>query len=197
MSIGVCAHLVRSLSCVFHGSRIYLPSYSRVPGCPTKKPARPLASVAEFQRRGLGRQLVDLLLAHARAKGARSVWLTTPSVNRPGIAFYEALGFAAVEKFLVTDHAPHQLEITKMQLSLLGSAAPPPLCEAPASAVHAYFSGKCGSTDDEQIAAVRALGVSELERLQAEAVDVAAAGRDQEARGAGLQWATLIGNLIA
>ena len=172
---------------------------SQTPRSLTKRHALPLALVAEFQRRGLGRQLVDLLLAHARAKGAQSVWLTTPSVNRPGIAFYEALGFATVETFLVTDHAPHQLEITKMQL-LLGSAAPPsppPLCEAPASAVHAYFSGKCGSTDAEQIAAVRALGVPELARLQAEAEDVATAGRDQDARGAGLQWATLIGNLIA
>ena len=116
-------------------------------------------------------------------------------MNTPGIAFYQALGFTTAETFVVTDHAPHQLEITKMELRLSESAAS--LLEAPASVVHAYFSGKCGSTDAEQLAALKALSVSELEGLQAEAEDVAAGGRDEEARGAGLQWATAIGNLIA
>ena len=53
------------------------------------------------RRRGLGRRLLDHLLAHARSAcpAARSVWLSTPTANTPGLEFYEAVGFAVEEDF--------------------------------------------------------------------------------------------------
>lgn len=49
---------------------------------------------ASKRRSGRGRRLLAAALAHARARGARAVWLTTPSANAAGVAFYEASGFA-------------------------------------------------------------------------------------------------------
>lgn len=43
---------------------------------------------------GLGRRLMDAVLDHARAAGARHVWLETSNHNPPGVAAYQALGFA-------------------------------------------------------------------------------------------------------
>ncbi|HEX3722844.1 MAG TPA: GNAT family N-acetyltransferase [Nitrolancea sp.] len=43
--------------------------------------------------RGIGRQLIELVIDHARAARSRAVWLETSSVNAPAIAFYTHLGF--------------------------------------------------------------------------------------------------------
>ena len=43
--------------------------------------------------RGLGRALLDALAAHARAGGARCLWIETQNVNYPAIQFYLATGF--------------------------------------------------------------------------------------------------------
>jgi ribosomal protein S18 acetylase RimI-like enzyme len=42
---------------------------------------------------GLGAALLDALAAHARAAGARCLWLETQNVNYPAIHFYLANGF--------------------------------------------------------------------------------------------------------
>jgi ribosomal protein S18 acetylase RimI-like enzyme len=46
-----------------------------------------------WRRRGVGRALVERVEAHARQVGATHVWLETSSVNVPGLAAYERLGY--------------------------------------------------------------------------------------------------------
>lgn len=43
---------------------------------------------------GLARRLVGAARAHGAALGARHVWLETSSLNTPGVAAYEAMGFS-------------------------------------------------------------------------------------------------------
>lgn len=45
---------------------------------------------------GIGRNLLRAALAHCRAKGMASVWLTTNAENAPAIAFYLAQGFTQI-----------------------------------------------------------------------------------------------------
>jgi GNAT superfamily N-acetyltransferase len=45
------------------------------------------------RREGLGRLLLTEVERHGRDLGARTVWLETTSVNAPGIAAYERLGY--------------------------------------------------------------------------------------------------------
>ncbi len=51
----------------------------------------------EYQRHGLGRRMVDALLAHLRAKGIPGVMLTVGTGNRVGRSFYEKYGFTFLE----------------------------------------------------------------------------------------------------
>jgi ribosomal protein S18 acetylase RimI-like enzyme len=56
--------------------------------------AVPHLYVSARQRdRGLGGELVEALAAHARAAGARCLWLETQNVNYPAVQFYLATGF--------------------------------------------------------------------------------------------------------
>mmetsp|Transcript_46145 Transcript_46145/g.151144 ORF Transcript_46145/g.151144 Transcript_46145/m.151144 type:complete len:203 (+) Transcript_46145:996-1604(+) len=71
------------------------------------------------------------------------------------------------------------------------------LLSATASEVAAYFASKCGGTDEEQIRLMAALTTQKLEALQVAAEDVSHAGRDEEARRAGFDWAVKIGSFIA
>jgi ribosomal protein S18 acetylase RimI-like enzyme len=48
---------------------------------------------APHRGRGLGGALVEALAEHARASGARCLWLETQDVNYPAIQFYLATGF--------------------------------------------------------------------------------------------------------
>ena len=45
------------------------------------------------RRTGIGRRLMEALATEARSKGARCLWVETPSVNLPGVNAYLALGF--------------------------------------------------------------------------------------------------------
>ena len=46
------------------------------------------------RREGIGRALIAKVEDHGRRVGAHRIWLETTSVNAPGIAAYERLGFA-------------------------------------------------------------------------------------------------------
>jgi len=50
----------------------------------------------EYQRMGLGTQLMDTLTAHLRAKGIPGVMLGVGSGNEKGISFYKKYGFKTV-----------------------------------------------------------------------------------------------------
>jgi GNAT superfamily N-acetyltransferase len=47
-----------------------------------------------WRRRGVGRALLERVEAYGREQGATHVWLETSSVNVPGIAAYQRLGYA-------------------------------------------------------------------------------------------------------
>ncbi len=44
--------------------------------------------------RGVGRALIDAVMAHAHAAGMRCIWLETSTLAYPAIAFYQRMGFA-------------------------------------------------------------------------------------------------------
>ena len=72
------------------------------------------------------------------------------------------------------------------------------LLVASADAVRAFFARKLGSGEDaESWARMQSLGLPALEELQGVAEDIAASGRDEDARSAGFEWATRIGRFIA
>ena len=52
----------------------------------------------EYQRMGLGHQLVDALRAHLKALGVPGVMLTVGSSNKVGQSFYNKYGFALLKK---------------------------------------------------------------------------------------------------
>ena len=47
-----------------------------------------------YQRRGIGRRLMDELAERAAAAGLRAITLETQNTNVPAIRFYRAAGFA-------------------------------------------------------------------------------------------------------
>jgi ribosomal protein S18 acetylase RimI-like enzyme len=47
----------------------------------------------EFQRQGIGRRLVEALVAHGLALGMRCIVCETQTTNVPSIRFYRAMGF--------------------------------------------------------------------------------------------------------
>ncbi|NGM70116.1 GNAT family N-acetyltransferase [Natronolimnobius sp. AArcel1] len=49
----------------------------------------------EYQRAGIGTQLLEHLLGHASNVGIDRVWLTVERWNKPAIALYERVGFEA------------------------------------------------------------------------------------------------------
>ena len=49
----------------------------------------------EYQRAGIGTQLLEGLLGHAAELGIERVWLTVERWNNPAIALYERVGFEA------------------------------------------------------------------------------------------------------
>jgi ribosomal-protein-alanine N-acetyltransferase len=55
-----------------------------------------LCVAEEWRRRGIGRQLLLALLAHARDRGVRDAFLEVRRTNRGAIALYHALGFECV-----------------------------------------------------------------------------------------------------
>lgn len=55
-----------------------------------------IGTAPEAQRHGVGRALMDALLAHSRAVGAEAVLLEVRVDNGPAIAMYEAYGFERI-----------------------------------------------------------------------------------------------------
>lgn len=47
-----------------------------------------------WRRKGVARRLVAEAVVHGRALGAAHLWLETSNVNAPGVAAYQAMGFA-------------------------------------------------------------------------------------------------------
>ena len=47
-----------------------------------------------WRRKGVGRRLVAEAIAHGKVMGAAHLWLETPNLNAPGVAAYQAMGFA-------------------------------------------------------------------------------------------------------
>lgn len=56
-----------------------------------------LAVHPQFLARGVGRQLMEFAIAHARAQGMRAVRLDVNEKNVPAIRLYESLGFAHID----------------------------------------------------------------------------------------------------
>ncbi len=55
-----------------------------------------IAVAPSHQRQGLGRELLDALIAGLEEKGIVTLWLEVRDSNRPAIALYESLGFNEV-----------------------------------------------------------------------------------------------------
>lgn len=49
--------------------------------------------VPQYQKKGLGRSLVKLVLRHHRDKGWKSAYLVTETFRKDAIALYESMGF--------------------------------------------------------------------------------------------------------
>jgi GNAT superfamily N-acetyltransferase len=61
-----------------------------------------------WRRRGVGRGLLARVEAHGRGLGAHHVWLETSSVNVPGLAAYERLGYTlcGADRLFYGDYLP-------------------------------------------------------------------------------------------
>lgn len=55
-----------------------------------------LAVDPDFQRRGIGRELLTFLIAQLEERGIQTLWLEVRASNRPAIALYEQLDFNEV-----------------------------------------------------------------------------------------------------
>jgi [ribosomal protein S18]-alanine N-acetyltransferase len=55
-----------------------------------------LATFPQFQRRGIGRRLLESVVDRARARGARHAYLEVRSKNTSAIGLYEKLGFGTL-----------------------------------------------------------------------------------------------------
>jgi ribosomal protein S18 acetylase RimI-like enzyme len=58
-----------------------------------------MVTAPDWQRRGLGSALVDALLAHARSRGARLMFLQVNDDNAPALAVYSKFGFATAYRY--------------------------------------------------------------------------------------------------
>lgn len=53
-----------------------------------------------YRGRGIGRKLLEALRAHAKERGAKSMYLMAPSFNTKTVAFYERKGLKKGETFI-------------------------------------------------------------------------------------------------
>ena len=61
---------------------------------PVESQVGSIAVLPEYRRRGLARQLMEILLAACRETGTRDTYLEVRVSNEPAIALYKSLGFA-------------------------------------------------------------------------------------------------------
>jgi GNAT superfamily N-acetyltransferase len=66
-----------------------------------------------WRKRGIGRALVGEVEAFARQAGASHVWLETSTINVPGVAAYERMGYALVgaDRLLYGEYMPDEQAI--------------------------------------------------------------------------------------
>jgi ribosomal protein S18 acetylase RimI-like enzyme len=64
------------------------------PNDPTRAQLISMWTAPAHRRQGVGRMLVEGVVAWARARGARTLLLMVTSINEPAMRFYERLGFA-------------------------------------------------------------------------------------------------------
>jgi ribosomal protein S18 acetylase RimI-like enzyme len=75
--------------------RVSAKSAAPVPGCSEMEIAT-FYIQPRHHGKGIGQRLLAAALAHCRASGAVSVWLTTNAENHPAIGFYLAQGFEKI-----------------------------------------------------------------------------------------------------
>ncbi len=95
-------------------------------GGPGSWRVRGMATAPEARGRGLGTAVLDALVGHATAHGARRVWC---NVRTPARSLYERAGFRAVsEEFELPEIGPHlKMErLTAAALQPAGQARPAP-----------------------------------------------------------------------
>lgn len=83
---------------------------------------------ASHQRQGIGRQLMDAVIASAHARQLRCVVCETQSSNVPAIRFYRALGFTleGLDLTYYTNADRERGEVAIFMKRLLAEAEPPP-----------------------------------------------------------------------
>lgn len=73
---------------------------------------RGMAVDFDFQKMGLGRQILEAAIHHARSQGARSVWC---NARTSAIGFYLSYGFEKVgDEFIIDDIGPHYVAMFKL-----------------------------------------------------------------------------------
>jgi ribosomal protein S18 acetylase RimI-like enzyme len=68
-----------------------------------------------YRRAGVGKKLIDAVIAWNRSRGVRELVLMVTDVNAEAIAFYERLGFA---KTGVTEQYPNDPAIIEYEMML-------------------------------------------------------------------------------
>jgi ribosomal protein S18 acetylase RimI-like enzyme len=67
-------------------------------------------TASSHRQRGIGRLLVNEVLAWARLRGARTLQLMVTSINEPAILFYQRLGFARTGRTELYPNDPALIE---------------------------------------------------------------------------------------
>ena len=82
------------------GNGEHCPANDRIVGyivawviAPAESQVGSIAVLPEYRRHGLGRQLMEILLAACRETGTRDTYLEVRVSNEPAIAMYKSLGF--------------------------------------------------------------------------------------------------------
>src|SRR6266536_4421573 len=74
-----------------------------IPLAPDAANVRMLGVAPEARRRGVGRALMEAVIAEARARGKRAVTLNTGEKMRSAVAMYEAMGFVRGQDVVLDD----------------------------------------------------------------------------------------------
>jgi GNAT superfamily N-acetyltransferase len=77
-----------------------------------------LAVARPYQQKGIGRQLIDASVAHARAAGLAAVTLTTFTHVAWNAPFYARYGFQELARDALSDHLRRQLHQEEVEIGL-------------------------------------------------------------------------------